>query len=105
MSETTPETHHCAPWEVFEDEFGIQIVMSEPHGICTIRNDLGVTDLDRKTAAFIVRACARHRDLLLTLTAASHALKSYAHGNASPELAAEIAAACDAALALARKED
>jgi hypothetical protein len=34
------------------------------------------------------------------LQAASHALRSYQYGNASPDLAAEIADACDAALGM-----
>jgi hypothetical protein len=38
-----------------------------------------------------------HIDALLR--AASHALRSYQHGNSSPELAAEVADAIDAALA------
>lgn len=41
--------------------------------------------------------------LLSVLTAASHALKSYAHGNASPALAESVAAAVD--LAIAEFED
>jgi hypothetical protein len=47
-----------------------------------------------------VAACPAHpmAGLVKAVTAAAHALKSYAHGNASPELAQEIAEACDAAL-------
>jgi hypothetical protein len=41
----------------------------------------------------------RHREVLLKATeAAFHALRSYQYGNASPELAEEVADACEAAL-------
>lgn len=40
-------------------------------------------------------------ELLEALIAASHALKSYAYGNASPDLATNIAAIADAAIAKA----
>jgi len=40
-------------------------------------------------------------ELLKALTAASHALKSYAYDNASPDLATNIAAVADAAIAKA----
>lgn len=45
-----------------------------------------------------VRSNAR-TPLLRALSAASHALKSYAHGNAATELATAIAQECDLALA------
>ena len=38
-------------------------------------------------------------DLVKLLGAAAMALRSYEHGNASPDLAREVADACDAALA------
>jgi hypothetical protein len=40
-------------------------------------------------------------DLLTVASAASHALKSYEHGNGSPDLARSCAAALDAAIAKA----
>ncbi|NEW95482.1 hypothetical protein [Rhodopseudomonas sp. BR0G17] len=41
-------------------------------------------------------AIRRKVDVMTTLTAAAHALRSYEHGNASPELAREIAEKCEA---------
>jgi len=69
------------------------------------RDDLNqwqVRDKDSANAAFIVRAVNAHDDLIVALDAASHALRSYQYGNASPELAAEIANKCDAVLEKAR---
>lgn len=47
----------------------------------------------------VKRAALDRSDTRALMTAASHALRSYHHGNAAPELASEIADACDAALA------
>lgn len=52
-----------------------------------------------------IRECPKHpmSGLLKATTAASSALRSYQYGNASTELAKEIADACDAAIAEAKK--
>jgi hypothetical protein len=63
-----PPPHVCAAWQVVEDNpTCLQIVMSEPHGICLIVNGAGITDLDRQTADFIVRATASHHALVNAL--------------------------------------
>ncbi len=49
-------------------------------------------------AAEIVVACQSHEALAGITRAAMQALRSYQHGNTSPDLAKEIADACDAAL-------
>jgi hypothetical protein len=51
-----------------------------------------------------IAECPAHpmSELIKALTAASHALKSYAYGNASPDLAKSVSQAADAALAKAR---
>lgn len=50
-------------------------------------------------AAFIAAACTAHPLLVSTIQTAAHALRSYQYGNASPDLAREIADACEVVLA------
>lgn len=45
----------------------------------------------------LIRYVNAHDDVIKALTAAAHALRSYEFGNASPDLARDIAAHCDKA--------
>jgi hypothetical protein len=56
-----------------------------------------VAEIDRRRAVTVAP------DLIDVLRAASHSLKSYAYGNASIDLAWEVAAAVDAVLAHAER--
>lgn len=105
---TTTTPHTALPWRHVDYEIlsDVPVHASNPGGTKVPIADLRLAYKGSAEMAangdFIVRACNAHGGLVKALTAASHALKSYAHGNASTELAAEAAAACDAALALAR---
>lgn len=56
---------------------------------------------DKESAAQIVREHNAHRKLVEALQAAVHAMRSYQYGNASPDLAEEVAACAYAAILLA----
>jgi hypothetical protein len=55
-------------------------------------------ELAQANAALIQRSAPAHPQLINTIRAAGHALRSYQHGNESPDLAREIADACEAVL-------
>lgn len=59
--------------------------------------------MNRANTEFIVNAANSHDAMCKALRGATLALRSYQYGNASPDLAAGIADACEAALALAAK--
>lgn len=56
-----------------------------------------IADCTAKAKALMIE----RNDLLHTLKAASQALKSYAYSNAATDLAVDMAALCDAAIARA----
>jgi hypothetical protein len=93
-----PTVYSPLPWRVT----GTAVVDPRGFVVSEVRPFLSeLPGMDRDDAEFIVRACNAHNGLLKAARAAWHALQSYQHGNASPDLAAEVVAALDAAIAKA----
>lgn len=106
--------HTPGPWQFrsgaaldVETNKGLERLITPPHVVKISVNDDGLrttafvcacesTTLPNEANARLIAASPR---LLLVAQAASHALKSYQHGNSSPMLAKEIAAALDEAIA------
>lgn len=76
-----------APWTV--DEIGLVLGADWPRDI-----PVGRIYLDKHNGEANAQLVEAAPDMLRVLEASMHALESYAHGNASPDLAREVAEAC-----------
>ena len=99
------------PWKVYHEllrpQFrGNKIIEIQDNDGNAIVKWSGFDDSNRlkKTHLANARLMAAAPTMLRALTAASHALKSYAHGNASPDLAASTATFVDEAIKAAGGE-
>jgi hypothetical protein len=99
--------HTPGPWEAREVRtqvgrafrIGAGEMLEAGKGCCIIYDDYpGSPDNERAANARLIAAAPL---LLERCRAAALALRSYQYGNASPELAEEIASACEAAVAAA----
>ena len=73
------------------DEYGNVSTLADTTG-------LGTADEDEAELEAMLHRANTQPGLVKILESAKHALRSYQHCNSSPELAEEIADACDAAL-------
>jgi hypothetical protein len=89
----TPTPWKFSPWHI--EEGPPAVLAPAGHIVCTTAGD--------DDAAFIVKACNMHDELLRALIGATHALYSYQHGNASTELAKDQAEFCASIIAKARE--
>lgn len=103
-------SHTPTPWEIDPDDDAVVQNCDGGMMIATVSqpDDFPCRDEDedesleeecKANAAFIVRVCNAHDDLVQVLWAARDALRSYQYGNSATDLAKGIADACDAALA------
>lgn len=100
MSASAPQTPTPGPWRKNN------LLVVDQHGEtvahCTRWENLSPRPLIAEAnSAHIVRCVNAHDDLLNAAHAAFHALKSYEHGNASPDLARNCARALEDAIAKA----
>lgn len=97
--------HTPGPWRTGDDPLDIvRSTSADEYRVIATVTDRAIEGTPAEAAAnaqFIVTAVNCHADLLQILRAASHALRSYQHGNASPDLAAEVADAVDYRIAKA----
>ncbi len=75
-----------------DSPFDEAVILIDGHEEETIRIECaGATELAQRLAGYV----NAHEQVLKTLTAAAHALRSYEFGNSAPDLAHDIAADCD----------
>lgn len=79
-----------------DSPFDEAVLLINGHEEETIRIECNGSD---ELAERLMRYVNAHAQVVEALTAAAHALRSYEHGNASTELARDIAAHCDTARA------